>query len=83
MLAQCEVQVIDACLGGDGCCPAGCEGMDTDCDAGGGGGGGGTGGGTNDGSISGGCAVGAGGGGVPAFALLGGLAVILRRRPRR
>jgi hypothetical protein len=38
--AQCANQPIMECVADDGCCPDGCEGMDSDCPGGGGGGGG-------------------------------------------
>ena len=66
--AMCNVECVAAapittCIDDDGCCPAGCEAEDTDCDAGGtgGGGGGGTGGGNNPDEtteVTGGCSTG-------------------------
>ncbi|HEU0033231.1 MAG TPA: DUF2271 domain-containing protein [Kofleriaceae bacterium] len=70
--AECKVQPITACADGDGCCPDGCDGMDSDCAGGGGGG-------TGEGAdINGGCSTGSGAGGL-AFAAL---ALVLVRRRR-
>lgn len=75
--AECVVQPITACADGDGCCPAGCDGMDTDCTGGGGGGGGGS----TDPTIEGGCAAGGSSSGeLFAFGILGALALGARRR---
>jgi len=80
--AECVVQPITACTGGDGCCAPGCGSTDSDCAAGGGGGGGGGGGNNNpDGAITGGCAAGGdGSGALVMFALFGAVLVVRRRR---
>jgi len=68
--AACMPSTITACATGDGCCPAGCEGMDADCDA--------------SPDVQGGCATTDRGGTAPV--VLGGLLlglVMLRRRRRR
>lgn len=81
--AECQVQAITACTGGDGCCAAGCTtATDSDCVAGSGGGGNNNGG--DDNAITGGCAAGgdsSSGGALAAFGLLG-AAVLFRRRRR-
>jgi len=84
--AECVVQPITACTGGDGCCAPGCGASDSDCGAGGGNGGGGGGGGGNnttnpDDAITGGCAAGGdGNGALVVFALFGAVLVVRRRR---
>lgn len=77
--AECVVQPITACTGGDGCCAAGCGSTDSDCANGGGGGGGGNN--NPDGTITGGCAAGGNSNGALAmFALFGAILVVRRRR---
>jgi hypothetical protein len=69
--AACEPQPITACVGGDGCCPMGCdEATDVDCTATG-----------SNSNVVGGCATnGASGGGL--VSLIVGLALLFARRRR-
>ena len=75
--AQCVVEQITDCVGGDGCCASGCTAAnDSDCAAEVGGGATGSG----DGSVTGGCTTDGDPRGALALSALFGLAVVLRRR---
>ena len=72
--AECAVQPITTCVGGDGCCAAGCdEASDSDCIEGN------PGGGDNQATVTGGCAVGGASGGIAMFAMF----ALLRGRKHR
>jgi len=71
--AECITMEITYCSDGDGCCPAGCDGMDAECP---GGNGSGSDGGSND---LGGCDTSGGAGWLP-FGLFGAALLLFRRR---